>query len=562
MPIRELLSRQWWPGVAAWLRGMFRPWYPAVLLALPATLPYVVHFAAGGQHLPTGFIQYDQPYYMANAREHFDSGSFSILYGNPFDGSPDTPRVYWQPHIMVLGILLRMTGLSPGMVYLAFGLCALLVCARVSLTMYRATAGGAHSPGLPILVVFFWGGGLLTAGAAALAIPGIVKGAPFAPLDLLRFDPQQGWWFLNLGRNLILPTEAYYHALFFGCIVFLMRRKFLPAALCAATLCASHPFTGVEIVAVLCVWLLTERFAAGAERPPFAFVLSVVLLLIAHISYYLVFLPSVPEHRQLMLQWEEPWILPPWTAFLAYAPVAAIALWNLKKRRFSALHDRTTRLLLVWFGVAFLLANHQLFIRAVQPLHFTRGYIWTPLFLMAAPQLQGFFEKRRKGAKAVITVVTVVALLCADNVIWLSLIGTGQLRTGIRLTRDDSALLEWMNRNGDGRTLVIASSGSLGYMATVYSPVRAWVAHWHNTPWRVRREGDVREFLSTGQGPGEWEGLRLIVVASPGASDRKLGLWSAHGRRAVETRLSLASYDAVLLGPLQKDLHTADDNNR
>jgi hypothetical protein len=36
---------------------------------------------------------------------------------------------------------------------------------------------------------------------------------------------------------------------------------------------------------------------------------------------------------------------------------------------------------------SFFFANHELFIDPVQPIPFTRGYIWTSLFLLVIPSL-------------------------------------------------------------------------------------------------------------------------------------------------------------------------------
>jgi hypothetical protein len=384
-------------------------------------------------------------------------------------------------------------------------------------------------------------------------LPGLVEGEQFMAGDLLRFDPGGGWWFLNFGRNLVFPTEAYYHALFFGCIVCILRRSYAAAALCGAFLSASHPFTGLELLAVVSAWLVAELIIGGPDRPPAAFVIAVLVLLLAHVSYYLVFLPSIPEHRQLMDQWEQPWVLPRLSALFAYAPVAAIALWALVRKGTSALKDRNTRLLLVWFAVAFLLANHQYFLRSVQPLHFTRGYVWTPLFLLAAPALQSFFQKRRTGLKAVSTVVCVVAIFLVDNAVWLGLVTSGSSRADILLTADQRALLDWTGKNGDGRTLLLSGDVRLGYLATVYTPVRAWVAHRFNTPRSTQREREVKEFMETGSEQKGWKGLRLIVITARGDSDRMLLSRRGAGARAVENRFSNASFDAVLLGPIRPD---------
>lgn len=499
---------------------------------------------------------------MANAREHFDSGRFSFFYGNPFDGNPETPRVYWQPHILLLGLLLQVTGLSPGILYVLFGLCGALICSRVALAMLSESPGQSGRPGVPLLITFFWGGGVLVAAAAIRALPGIANGEQFMTGDLLVFDPGEGWWFLNFGRNLVFPTEAYYHALFFGCIVCLFRRSYAVAALCAAFLSASHPFTGIELLAVVSVWLVAELIVGGPDRPPTAFVLSVLILLLAHVSYYLVFLPSIPEHRQLMDQWELPWNLPPLSALFAYAPVAGIALWSLVKRGTSPLRDRNTRLLLVWFAVAFILANHQYILRSVQPLHFTRGYVWTPLFLLAAPALQEFFQKRRKGLRNLTAVVCVVAIFVADNAIWLGLVSSPDERADIVLSADQRGVLDWTDRNGDGRTLLITGDVGLGYLATVYTPVRAWVAHKFNTPRSAQREREVKEFFEEGSGQKEWKGRRLIVIAAHGEADRRLGMWRGGDARSVENRFTNESFDAVLLGPIRVDPADTSSINR
>src|SRR6266704_3622578 len=50
------------------------------------------------------------------------------------------------------------------------------------------------------------------------------------------------------------------------------------------------------------------------------------------------------------------------------------------------------RLLAIWALVAFILANHEFAIRPIQPLHFDRGYIWIPLFLMGARSLGSLFK--------------------------------------------------------------------------------------------------------------------------------------------------------------------------
>jgi hypothetical protein len=53
------------------VRGSALRWWVSFALLLPVIALYTCEYLRGGF---TGFIQYDQPYYMANARKFFDGG--------------------------------------------------------------------------------------------------------------------------------------------------------------------------------------------------------------------------------------------------------------------------------------------------------------------------------------------------------------------------------------------------------------------------------------------------------------------------------------------------------
>src|SRR5947207_5056 len=72
------LSRSSWSAIGAAAR--LRPWALGAVLLLPVFSICIAHFAlmaAPG----TGFLQYDQAYYMANARAYFADGGFAPVYG-------------------------------------------------------------------------------------------------------------------------------------------------------------------------------------------------------------------------------------------------------------------------------------------------------------------------------------------------------------------------------------------------------------------------------------------------------------------------------------------------
>ena len=103
-----------------------------------------------------------------------------------------------------------------------------------------------------------------------------IGGSPLA--DMFHFDPNEGFWFLNLGRTLIFTTEAFYHLVFLGCVVLVLRRQFAAALLGAAILSASHPFTGLQLLAVLGVWSMVDRFVVTSDRPPLFFTAGLAAL--------------------------------------------------------------------------------------------------------------------------------------------------------------------------------------------------------------------------------------------------------------------------------------------
>ena len=363
------------PGPMARARWTMRI-FAAAVLALPGLVPILAHYVGLRMDglVPTGFIQYDMAYYMANAREAFDAGltgSFVPSYGNPFSYRYDTAPVYFQPLIFAMGLTWSLTGAEPGTVFATFTILGAVTCAAVVVALFEAytrSITASRAARRLALVSFAWGGGLL-------ALSGLVMSlrADRSLRHTFVLDPFDGWWFLNLGRNMIFATEAFYHALFFGCIVAIVRGRYSLATALALVLSASHPFTGIELISVMLGWSVLERFILRTAVVPRWFPLACAALAAVHVGYYLLFLPSNPEHRRVMEQWSLPWNLPLHAMIPAYAIVGALAVSRMRTvaRARAVLEEPRNRLLLVWFLAAFSLANHDLVIDPIQPLHFT-----------------------------------------------------------------------------------------------------------------------------------------------------------------------------------------------
>jgi hypothetical protein len=338
-------------------------------------------------------------------------------------------------------------------------------------------------------------------------------------------DPGDGWWFQNFGRNLVFATEAFYHALFLGAILAVMRKRFRVATALAIALSASHPFTGIQLLAVLLAWVLLERVVLRRATVPRWFIVACLVLTLVHVAYYLVFLPTFPEHRQVMEQWKRSWILDPGSLVPAYGIVGALAFWRLRttSRARAVLADPDARLLVMWFLVSIALSNHDLIMKPVQPLHFTRGYIWTPLFLLGAPTLMAWYQnvlERRPGAFGRLAAAVVTLVFVSDNLLWLADRVSDEALTaphrsagiGFAVTSDQWALLQWLNRPENARYVVVSEDADIGYLTTVYTSLRSWRSHENNTPLTNERKAELARFFTEGIPVDMWRVLPLMIV--------------------------------------------------
>jgi hypothetical protein len=267
---------------------------------------------------------------------------------------------------------------------------------------------------------------------------------------------------------------------------------------------------------ILFTWSFLESYFIENKRVPSSFILVIGILIVFHVAYYLVFLNSFPEHRQLVEQWTIAWLLQAENFIPAYLLAVAIAIWPVRrfalaKEFFRVPHNR---LLAVWALVAFVLANHEFAIRPIQPIHFDRGYIWTPLFLMGATSLVLLFKTcwyRLPRVVGVLCLGALIFLFLSDNAAWLASFAIRKDQ-GFRLTTDEVELLGWFNSRENEGTVVLCQDPDLGYMATVYSPLRAWASHWGNTPARRQREAEINDLFREGKFLDRWRTMRLVIV--------------------------------------------------
>jgi hypothetical protein len=319
---------------------------------------------------------------------------------------------------------------------------------------------------------------------------------------LFLYDRPVGWWFPNWGRNFLLATEGMYHVLAALAWLGALQRRWGRALGALAVLAASHPFTGAQHLAIFGVWtgLLAwrERTAAAWGRCG-----AVAVLAAAFAGYYFGFLPRFEGHRALQAAWGHQWTMPWSTILLAAGPVGLVAAWRCWRER-AQLGEREG-FLLVALGVTWLLLKHDLFMAPHQPAHFSRGYNWLPLWLLAVPYLHAGRERWRAGRprrEAAVAVGLAAAVLVSDNAAFLG----RELAYGEddrqQLEPAQRDVLRWMDRAGlDG--VLLTREPRLGYLAATYSGVRPYLGHVVNTPEPYRRWQEIKAWHTAGE-TGPW----------------------------------------------------------
>jgi hypothetical protein len=219
--------------------------------------------------------------------------------------------------------------------------------------------------------------------------------------------------------------------------------------------------------------------------------------------------------------------------------------------------------LFAWFAGAFLLANHDLFISPRQPIHFTHGYLWVPLFLIGAPMMTRITAwllaaPRRIGLPALIALS---GLFLFDNAGWFTGAGVDLLRNGnsdsffpnpiyIRPSAED--VLQRLNGEVFADGLVVSNAPALSYQVIVYTPLRAWYQpEMWNTSYFAERLAEVHALFQHGQDFGDWCCRKMIAIVERQkdceATEKLLAL-------GYELAYQNIDYDVLLRSPRSGDV--------
>ncbi|HKY95802.1 MAG TPA: hypothetical protein VJL84_10880, partial [Kiloniellales bacterium] len=177
------------------------------------------------------------------------------------------------------------------------------------------------------------------------------------------------------------------------------------------------------------------------------------------------------------------------------------------------------------------LAKHELFMAPRQPIHFTRGYIWLPLFLLGAPLLLAWLQRlwHRQDWRRLLA-IGVVSLLLFDNAsfIFTRIWSFAQGNDALYLTEDQLALFLRLNDPRLAGYTLVSDDEHLSYLALTYTPLRAWRSWLHSTPFEPERSREIARWVESGEEPAAWSNRPVVFVVSAASP---AGRWLPAGGR-------------------------------
>lgn len=484
-----------------------KKWGFAFLLALPVFYFYSLHFFYQEKNnWPSGFVTWEHIMYMFSAKE-YATGNAHLLYEWPMLNYFNDGAVFFQPQFLVLGYLWKWFNISPAALQVLFNFVFAVLTLKMAIEIIYFLVPQYKYKKL-ITILFCWGGGLLSAAGILLHFFFFKGSLSNLSNNIFYLDPADGFWCLNFGRTLIYPFEAYYHFLFVNCIWFVLRKKFIAVFLLMLLLTLSHPYTAIEVISIVLVWITAEVFYfknAAYTKKHFVLVLSAFLL---YFIFYAGILGSIKIYRYINQLNSLDWSYKIWHFLPAYAIVWLLSFLCIKnvplfKKHFSQPYNR---LFFCWGTVAFLLSIHGFAIKPEQPIHFTRGYVYAGFFLFSLPALQTIIDKYAvQKTKGLLILSAIIFIFLFDNITWFGNDITKPGKVGVFFTKQERELINFFKLNGDKG--IVAGNEPKYYLNTaiqLYADEKAWIPHPHLGFDIEQRRAAVNNYINKNVKDSNW----------------------------------------------------------
>lgn len=383
-----------------------RFWGPVLLASLVVVGAFVAALLAWTHRAPRGYVstglfQGDMPTYLCYARMAARSPTL-FSYANAYDLRDPPWPVYVNLPISAMGAMLRVMPPAwvENLLRAAFGVGMYLSLAAL---LSRLFGRGR----------WFWAafatagvGAGVTWAAALLTAPSLGRFAERART----LEEGHYWWALSLFRNLSYPLELVYHVILFAQLIALMdgriRRAnglFLLGALC-------NPFLGIQMMGAQLAVALAAPEPTRAQRTV-SFAIAAGFL-----GYYGLLLPLDPIaasfHRQHHGAFGESLDLADLVLGHGPAVLGLIAPLSPPFRRWLLAQRYGLPLLAFTLWTLLLTQNGRFLQRAaLQPMHFTRGYLATGLVCLSLLWLR----ERAARARHLGLILTLFALIALPD---------------------------------------------------------------------------------------------------------------------------------------------------
>jgi hypothetical protein len=384
------------------------------------------------------------------------------------------------------------------MIFIGFGLVSAFLTILISLKLFKSYIGWNNWNEKLSFILFIYGGGVLIISGF---IYSYVNGLGFknAALDSLMFDPGGGFWMLNFGRNFIFSTEAYYHLLTIGITYSVFKNKQAISSLLIFILAFSHPFYGIQFLILIISWQILDKFVFKNKQISTKYLIINIISLLLFIVYYKMYMTQFDSYQSIVEKWTLNWNLKFITEIFAYLPIFLFFVYQLRKKSLliNFFKNPFHRFLFLYFAGSFLLANHEMFMNPIQPIHFTHGNIYIPLFLLASKGIVSFFNNN-KSTLSIVMSVLVFGILIFDNLSWFPaqyyINVSRRYSDAIRIIPTQKRIINYINENYNYNYLLLSEFATIDYYATAYTSVHSLVPHAFNTPFYVTKEHLWKQF--------------------------------------------------------------------
>jgi len=457
----------------------------------------------------TGFLQSDQITYTALSRSVFERGN-GVAYSYPYAApSDENAAVNFQIPFTLLAWLWKITGsivISWEIIRLLFGAAFLFILYLTIWELFQSYFPDEQKEGRfgfyvnLVFVILAFGGGI--AWLATLARFMGSKDSSFLTI----FQKVEGvyhWWFLNLFRNIYYPLELMYHTFFFLAIWGVLKKDFRLALVGQILACASGVFVGIEISGILIVYYLWET-ARQKSRTSLRHFAGTLIVFALFANYYGVFLPRFPISKNLAEQHRVNIhdIIPMREYLAAYGLMLFAALFVLLKKdiRQNLLGREAGRLMFVWLIVVAALVLNDKWLpagRSLQPPHFTRGYLFSILTLIAAcgfyPIWKSFAAKEK--SRLIYVSIFLILLFIPDNILFVAeRFNEAPHPMVLMIPNESRQLFDYLNTLKVQRT-VFCPERKLGDQIPAFTPHASILGQLYATPFNDEKSAMMERFF-------------------------------------------------------------------